>query len=487
MKHLKELALQGGFAKCCAQVLDFLIRAGSLVVLARLLEPEDFGLVGMATAVIGVFSLFKNAGLWMVTVQRETITDEQISTLFWINLSVGALLVILSLVIAPILVSFYHEPRLWEITVALGIGFLFSGAGVQHSAILQRRMAFGVISMVDILSLIISSAMGIAIAMRGHGYWALVSVPVITPAVSTVGFWLVAGWVPGMPCRGREIGAMIRFGGKATLGGVITYYAYNLDKILLGRYLGPDAVGVYGRAYYLATIPSESLNSATAGVLFSALSRLQNDPIRLKSYFLKSYELLFSLALPVAVTCALFADDIIVVALGEKWKEAGVILRLLTPIVCALVLIYPIYIMLVAFGRIDRHLRSLIAFAPLLISAYVIGLPYGVTGVAAAYSIVMILWVVPYIAWCIHGTMISLGDIASPLLRPLLSGAVAGVCGFVWEWNYAEFLSPVLRIVCGGGILVAVYLWMLLWVMGMKSFYFDLLNVLRRSVGSIGN
>ena len=108
MKDLKERTLRGGFAKVCAQGANFLLRIGALMVLARLLDPKDFGLVGMVTAVTGVFSLFKDAGLSMATVQRTTITNEQVSTLFWINMLVGAILGLLSLAIAPILVSFYH-------------------------------------------------------------------------------------------------------------------------------------------------------------------------------------------------------------------------------------------------------------------------------------------------------------------------------------------------------------------------------------------
>ncbi len=124
---------------------------------------------------------------------------------------------------------------------------------------------------------------------------------------------------------------MMHFGGTLTLNGLVVYIATNFEKILLGRFWGVDAVGLYGRAYQLINIPTENLNSAAGEVAFSALSRLQHDPHRLKKYFLKGYSLVLALTLPITIACALFADDIILVLLGPKWKAAATILRLLAP------------------------------------------------------------------------------------------------------------------------------------------------------------
>ncbi|PYV74879.1 MAG: lipopolysaccharide biosynthesis protein, partial [Acidobacteria bacterium] len=153
MQDLKQRTIRGSFAKLCAQGANFFLRVGSVMILARILDPKDFGLVGMVTAVTGVLSLFRDFGLSTATVQRDNITDEQISTLFWINLSVGALLAIFSLAIAPVVAAFYHEPRLFAVTAVLATGLFFNAAGVQHSAILQRQMRFTALSLIDIISL----------------------------------------------------------------------------------------------------------------------------------------------------------------------------------------------------------------------------------------------------------------------------------------------------------------------------------------------
>jgi len=135
MKDLKEKTIRGGSVRVCSQATVLFLRVGSLALLARLLDPTDFGLVGMVTAFTGVLNLFRDFGLSSATIQRATVTEEETSTLFWINVLVGAVLTVVALVFAPAVGSFYHEPRLFWVTIALAPGFLFNAAGVQHSAL----------------------------------------------------------------------------------------------------------------------------------------------------------------------------------------------------------------------------------------------------------------------------------------------------------------------------------------------------------------
>ena len=150
---------------------------------------------------------------------------------------------------------------------------------------------------------------------------------------------------------------MIRFGGTITLNGLVVYIASNFEKILLGRFWGVDAIGIYGRAYQLITIPTDNLNSAVGEVAFSALSRLQHDPIRLKSYFLKGYSLVLALTLPITFACALFADDMVFVLLGPKWKDAAPIFRLLAPTVLVFAIANPLSWLVSSLGWVGRNLK----------------------------------------------------------------------------------------------------------------------------------
>jgi O-antigen/teichoic acid export membrane protein len=476
MKDLKERVVRGGFAKVCAQGANFALRIGSLMVLARLLDPKDFGLVGMVTAFTGVLNLFRDFGLSAASVQRVTVTEEQVSTLFWINILVGVILALLLAALAPVVVTFYHEPHLLGVTIVLATAFIFNAAGVQHSAILQRQMRFTALATIDTISWVVSTSVGISMAVAGFGYWSLVAAAVSLPLVTTLCLWIATGWVPGKPRSRVGLHSMMRFGGTLTLISVVVYIAYNFEKVLLGRFWGANAVGIYGRAYQLINIPTDNLNSAVGEVAFSALSRVQNDPVRLRNYFLKGYSLVLALTIPVTIAVALFAPDLIFVLLGPMWKDAAEIFRLLSPTILIFALINPLAWLLFSLGMVGRSLKVALVLAPVMIGGYVMGLPYGPKGVAFAYSAVMTLWVVPHIAWGVHGTVISLRDIVRVASRPLVSGIVAAALAFGVQFFCGQSMSHLPRLILGAIVLIGAYVGMLFYAMGQKALYVDLLR-----------
>jgi O-antigen/teichoic acid export membrane protein len=479
MNDLKQRAIRGGVARVCTLGATFIVRIGSVMILGRLLEPRDFGLVAMVTAIIGVFNLLKDFGLSTATVQRSHVTEAQLSALFWVNMLVGAVLALAVFAVSPLIAVFYHEPRLFPMTAVLAVGFVFNAAGVQHGALLQRHLRFTTSAVIDILALVSSSGVGVAMALRGYGYWSLVGMTLTSPLASSLGYWATARWIPGRPQRNAGIRSMLRFGGTFTLNGIIVYIAYNLEKVLLGRYWGAAAVGLYGRAYQLINIPTDSLNSAAGGVAFPALARIQEDPVRLRSYFLKGYSLVLALTLPITIFCMATADDLIAIVLGPKWNGAAPVFRLLAPTIAILALFNPLGWLMFALGMVERSLKTALVLAPLVICSYLMGLSRGPTGVAFAYSAMMVLWAVPHIAWCIHGTVISLRDIFATVSRPLFSAAAAAALPLALQFLVGPQLSPLLRLVLEGGMFAAVYLAMLLGVMGQKSLYLDLIRGFR--------
>jgi hypothetical protein len=296
MEDLEGRTVRGGLAKLCAQATNLVLRVTFLAALARLLSPEDFGLVGMVTVATGLINIVTHAWLSSGSVQQATIDERQLSTLFCVYASFGVFLCGLCFAAAPVLASFYDEPRLFAVTGVLGIGCLFTTAGVQHYAILQRQLRYVALAVIEAVSLFVSIVVGIAMALAGYGYWALVGATVVLPVCNTISLWLATRWVPGLPCRDADIRSTLRFGGLIIFNILIVYIAYNLDKVLIGWFWGAEALGIYGRAYQLATIPSDNINAAIGGVAFSALSRLQDDPVRFKTLFLNGYALVVSMA-----------------------------------------------------------------------------------------------------------------------------------------------------------------------------------------------
>jgi len=483
MKDLKSQALRGGVARGGAQAANFLLRLGCLVVFAHLLEPTDFGLVGMVTAVTGLLDLFREFGLSVATVQRSEINDRQTSTLFWVNILVGICLFLIAVGIAPLVASFFREPRLGLIMAVLGLGFLFNAAGVQHSALLQRRMRFTALAIIDVVALLVSSALSVALAVGGFGYWSLVAWSIALPFTTTIQLWFCSRWIPGKPSMSVGAGSMVRFGSIVTLNMLVVHVAYNLDKVLLGRVWGAEVVGIYGRAYQLITLPTAQITAMTGSIAISALSRLQDDPRRLWSFFKKGYSLVLAMTIPISIICALFPAELILVMFGSKWSEAIPVFRLLVPTVLAFAIINPTGWLLVALGLIRRSLYLALVIAPLVIAGCVIGLPYGAEGVALGFSVSIGLWVVPHLVWCFHGTGVTFREVLPVIGRPLISGAVAAMCTLGVLAVTGRSQSNLLTLILGSALFFSVYLYVLLFVFKQIGFYVDIFRSLRQPAG----
>lgn len=480
MKDLKEKTIRGGLARIFAQGTEFLLRLVGLMVLARLLAPQDFGLVGMVTAFTGVLSLFRDFGLSSAAIQRTTVTDEQLSTLFWINMAVGGLLALIALAMAPAMAAFYHDPRLVGVTAVLAMGFVFNAAGVQHGVLLQREMRFTTVALIKVVSLVLGTGIAIGSAWAGFGYWSLVVMSVTFPLVITIGSWVATAWIPGKPRSRSGMRSMMRFGGAVTMGSLVGYLGMNFEKVLLGRYWGADVLGLYGRAYQLINIPTDGLNSSAGEVAFSALSRLQHDPPRLRSYFLKGYSLVLAMTLPITFACALFADDVIRVFLGHKWMAAVPLFRLLAPTILVLAIVNPLNWLLPALGLVGRTLKMGFVFAPMMIIGVMLALPYGPKGVALVYSSLMAIWAIPAIAWGIHGTIFSVRDFLGVASRPLASCIVAAGVGMGVRLS-CEALPALPRLILETAALLSTFVALSWFVTGQKSLYLNLIRGFRGS------
>jgi O-antigen/teichoic acid export membrane protein len=477
--ELKRKSVRAGFVVVAAQGAKVLLQTGTLVLLARLLSPEDFGLTGMAATLTGFLGLFRDAGLSAATVQRREVTHEQISTLFWINLTVGASLAACTVLLAPAVVRFYGDPRLYWITIVAGTAFLFNGLIAQHGALIAREMRFATQARIDLTAFAASSAAGVVMAFLGWRYWSLVGMGVVSSIVTAAGVLLAVPWAPGPPRRGVGVRSMLRFGGLATCNSFLVFLSWNSDNILLGRYWGAHALGLYGRAYQLATLPVEQLTSTLSGVAISGLSAVQDDADRLSRSFLRGYSLLVSATIPIAIACPLFADEIIHVLLGDKWMGVVPIFRLLAPTSLVFALANPLSWLVTATGRIGRAVTLTAATTPVVIVGILLGLSHGPTGVAMGYSAAMVLILGPITAWSKHGTGIAWSDLWNVTRKPLLAGLLAGVIGFGAKVAFGAALPPILVLALGVGLVLSVYACALV-AMGQKKMYLDLLADLFR-------
>ena len=291
-EDLKGRSVRGGVLSLTAQGAQFLLQSAATVVLARLLTPVDFGLVAMVTAVTAIAAGFADLGLTEATIQRQEISHNQVSTLFWINVAIGLFFTLVTAAMAPVFAWFYREPRLLGITFAVSLMFLIGGLRGQHNALLRRQMRFSAIAIRDVISYAIAVILAITMALHGAKYWAIVALPLALSFSQMVISWLMVRWRPGMPHRDIEVRSLINFGGKVAASYVIFNWISNADNILIGWYWGAGPLGLYSRAYNLLMLPLNQINGPAANVAIPAFSRVQDDPELFARYYLRMINLI---------------------------------------------------------------------------------------------------------------------------------------------------------------------------------------------------
>ncbi len=490
MADLKGRSVRGGAVTIAAQGVMFFIHMGSTMVLARLLTPQDFGLIAMVTAVTGFVVMFKDMGLSMATVQKAEINHGQISTLFWINvvLSLGIMLVTAAL--APAIAWFYGEPRLTWITLALAGAFVFGGLTVQHQALLRRSMRFGTLALIRIIGMLVGIVAAIIAAWYGAGYWALVIMQLSGAIAGAIAVWVVCGWRPGLPVRRSGVREMLAFGGNLTGFNIINYFARNLDNILIGWRWGSGPLGLYSKAYDLLTLPLRQVSGPLSVVAVPALSRLQEEPRRFRSYYRKGLTLTTMISMPIVVFSFVVADKAILIVLGEQWTGAIQIFRVLgiaafvgTTAGPGLGWVY------VALGNVRRQFLVSIVATGSLVIGFVIGQRWGPIGIAAAFSIHALVWRIPGAIICFWRTFLKLNDYLGAIWRPVVASIMAGVCLFLIDSYFLTNMNLLVRFLSNFIEYSACYFlcWMLL--PGGKRIVFDalrLVNELRPDRTNIG-
>jgi PST family polysaccharide transporter len=452
---LKGRSIRGGAVTFLAQVAKFVIQIGSTAVLARLLMPADFGLVAMVSAVTGLIGSFGDLGLSSATIQRADVTHRQVSTLFWINMAVSLLISAIVAALAPGIAWFYHEPRLTWITLVSAGGIVFGGLTTQHYALLTRQMRFGAMALVQTLPQLASVLVAIVLAMAGWGYWALVLMGIVAGAGTAMVSWIASGWRPGLPSRTSGVGSMLAFGGHLTGFNLLNYLTRNADNILIGRFLGAGSLGIYSKAYGLLMFPVQQINAPVNGVVLPALSRLQSQPDRYRRYFCRAVEGIAFIGMPIIIFSFVDARFVVLTVLGVKWIGAVDIFRLLAPAaLVGTINSAPAWIF-TSLGRADRQFLWAAISTPIILAGFIIGLKWGVAGVAASFSVTFTLCFVLFALDACRHSPIRLRDFALALAPPLCASAVAtlvtGVIGLHLNLPAAG------RLALDAGIFSAVY------------------------------
>lgn len=457
--NLGRHSVRGGAVIVLSQVLKFFLGISSTAVLARLLEPSDFGLLAMVTAITANAALFYDAGLSKATIQRPMINQSQVSNLFWINMFFGFLIFLLVCSLAPFISWFYKEPKLLHVTFALAFSYPILSLSVQHQALLRRQMKFVPISIINVLSNFLGIICGIIFALSGAKYWSLVAITLLTSFSSTILTFFYCRWRPNLPKRGADIKSMVTFGVNISVNSFLNKISRTIDNILIGRLYGSFSLGIYAKAYKLLLLPMTQINTPMSSVAIPSLSILQNDPIRYREFYRKGIEIISFLGKPLVVLLFIVADEIILLFLGNQWTQTIPVFRALCPAALMATTNVATGWVFISMGHADRQLKWGI-FSSLFFSASIIaGLHWGILGVAYAVSISRLLLKIPGLLYCYSKTPITLGDFLIAIWRPSFSALFSGfILFFIGTHFFSNVSILFLKLVLNSFLFMLLYL-----------------------------
>ena len=480
---LKGRSLRGGAFIGLAQAGKFVVKTGSLVVLARLLTPEDYGLFGMVFAIVGFLTVFMDIGLSMATIQKKDLEQDQVNALFWINTVASGILAAVFAAMAPLIAWFYEEPRLFAMTLPLAGFFLVGGLGLQHRALLKRKLHMRQLAIAEISSVVAGATVAIVLAAVGARYWALVANQGVMTFTLTLLLWFFSGWRPGKPAGFSRARQMIRFGLDVTVFDVVNYLTRNVDHILVGKFHGSDALGIYSRAYALMMLPVQNIRRPFNSVAMPALSALQTDADAFRRYYGRYITLLGAIMMPTMAVFWVCSEEVILLVLGTQWLEAAPIFQVLALVAFTHTVVSSRGVVLLALGKSARYRNFGIVQAVITVAAFFAGVHWGAIGVAISYVIAFYVILVPSLFYCFHETPISVGFFFRVLARPFLTSILMGVAVYLLRPLLMD-LHLVFRLgICS---LAGAALYLGLWLVTpggrvqVRYYYQSMLDMLRK-------
>ncbi len=427
---LGTTAARGAVITTGGQILQVVMQIASVVVLARLLSPTDYGLYATVLVVVGVGEIFRDFGLSSAAVQAKTLSRFQRDNLFWVNLGIGVALTLLAIVLAPAFAALFNEPALTGITRVLSFTFLINAIATQHRAGLNRDLRFGQLALTDLLAQFIGLTVAIVCAALGAGYWSLVASQLAQVSTVLVLVLVFARWLPRWWRRGQPMRSFLIFGRNYVATSLVGYLGNNVDATTIALRFGAAPLGIYTRAFQLVMNPLNQFRAPATTVALPVLSRLQDDLGRANEYLRRG-----QLAMGYTIVAALAigagaATPIVDLMLGPTWHQTIPIFALLAISGILQTIAYVGYWAYLSRGLTADLFRYTILTTALLAACIVIGSQWGVNGVAAGFTVAYAIEWPLSLWWLSRRTVYPVRALYSGASRILVTGGLAGLASF---------------------------------------------------------
>ncbi|WP_434027706.1 lipopolysaccharide biosynthesis protein [[Pseudomonas] boreopolis] len=459
-RSLASRAAGGAAVTMAGQAAKMAVQFGGIVLLARLLTPHDYGLMAMVTAIVGVAEILRDFGLSSAAIQARHVSREQRDNLFWINSGIGLVLSVAVFASAHAIASFYAEPALVTISQALAVTFLLNGMTTQYRAHLSRGLRFGQVALSDVGAQVAGLAAGVAAALLGWGYWALVLQQVVQAFVNLAIAAACSRWLPRGYRRDAAMGGFLSFGWNLMAAQLLGYASRNVGQVIIGARTGAEALGLYNRAFQLLMMPLNQINAPATTVALPVLSQLQDERERFGAFLVRGQTVMVHLIVALFAFACAQALPLIVLVLGEQWRDAVPLFQVLTLGGIFQAAAYAAYWVFLAKGLMRQQLVYSVVSRVLLIACILVGSWWGVMGVAASYSIgLLLLWPLSLV-WIGRISDAPAAALFNNGLRALAGYGAAAALSWYVSWRIGGPLWQVLGIGCAAMALgcVAVFL-----------------------------
>jgi O-antigen/teichoic acid export membrane protein len=356
-----------------------------MVILARLLSPSDFGVVAMAWLVTGFAGIFLDCGTKAAVIQRRELPSALLDSVFWLNVGIGIAIAILIALLAPIIAVAMREPQLTGVLWLLALGFPIASLGLVQQALLERASRFRSVAVVECCAAFAGLTIGVLAALGGWGVYSLVSQAIVEWTVVTAGLWAASTWRPAWRCSLALIREIAGFSGNLVGFSIVNYFARNIDTVLIGRFLGATELGYYNLAYRLMLWPLQHISRVVGRAFFPALSRLQDDKPRLRQAYVRAAAAVFLITAPLSLGLFVLREPFVLALMGERWLKVADLLFWLAPVSMVQSVGTTASWLYLSTGRTDVMFKFAVFSSVAVTCAIVVGLQWGVEGVAAAY------------------------------------------------------------------------------------------------------
>jgi len=361
------------------------------IVLARILLPEDYGLIGMITIFMAISQALIDSGFVAALVQKKEVTNRDYSTVFFFNIVVGVILYLILFFSADLIAKFYNEPQLVALIKVIGLNIIIIATSLIHRAVLTTKIDLRTQAIANVTSALIAGILGIYLALKGHGVWALVYQYLTRNILMTLMLWLLNHWKPILVFDKESFKGLFGFGSKLMLSDLLRVFFNNIYLIIIGKIYKAEELGFFTRATLFKQVPGTLLTTILQSVTFPILVKVIEDDFKVKKLLVRSVRLTGFLLFPIVISLLFFAKPLILVLLTEKWLPTVLLLQILSVEIIFFPLKHINLNLLSAKGRSDLFLKLEVIKHVLTVLAILFTFKFGLMAMTIGYVVVSII------------------------------------------------------------------------------------------------